>query len=1077
MAMARHVDEVCMRFERAWNAGERPVIEEYLGDTSEPARSRLLSELVAVEVACRRRQGDKVQADEYQRRFPNLDSAFLAGLCQTPVSEAPGTRLGPYKLLQQLGEGGMGVVFLAEQAEPVRRQVALKVIKAGLDSARVLARFEQERQALALMDHPHIAKVLDAGSTPEGRPYFVMELVKGLPFTKYCDQEQLTPRERLELFIPVCQAVQHAHQKGIIHRDLKPSNVLIGLYDGKPVPKVIDFGVAKATGQRLTERTLFTEVGCLVGTLEYMAPEQAEVNNLDIDTRADIYSLGVLLYELLTGSPPFTGRQLRNMAYHEMLRVIREVEPPRPSTKLLSSAELVSIAARRKLEPKKLTKLVHGDLDWIVMKCLAKERSRRYETANGLARDLQRYFAGEPVEAGPPSAVYRLRKLAHKHRTLLATGTAFFFVLLVATVFSAWQAVLATRAKQDAKDDRDRALANEQKARDAADAERIAKEAEVSQRKQAEAVAELLESVFHGPNPYAVQDLKAQLLDRLGQMAADLENKYAGEPLTRARLRSALGVTQMGLGQYAKAVALFQQSLEARRPSLGPDHPDTLINMGRLGRAYHEAGQLDRALPLLEQTLEKQKAILGPDHTETVTCMSNLASAYQDAGQWGKALPLYEQALTERKKQLGPDHEETLKVMNNLAGAYHEAGRLDEALPLLEQSLDKHKTKLGPDHPGTLHAMYSLAMAYNDAGGREKALLLLEEALEGFKAKLGGDHPNTLTCMRALAKNYQRAGQADRAIPLLDQVLAKCNQQQGPDHPGTLRAMRDLADAYKAASKLDKALPLLEEALEKSKVKLGPDHPDRLSIMGSLALAYLDVGQTDKAVVLLQQELDQYKAKDPDHPNTLICMHNLASAYRIAGQLDKAVPLFEQLLKKQKAKFEPDHQNTLRMMTSLAVAYDQAKRSVEAEALFREVVAIQRRRLPADSPRLAGSLDDLGENLLRQKKYHDAERIAGEALQIREKKAPDNWLRFNTQSVVGACLLGRQDYVAAEPLLRQGYEGMKQHAAKIPAHSKVHLTEALERLVQLYEAWDKKDEAAKWRKKLNDAKTVGPTKP
>jgi eukaryotic-like serine/threonine-protein kinase len=291
---------------------------------------------------------------------------------------------GRYKLLQKLGEGGMGEVWTAEQCEPVKRLVALKIIKTGRDSRQTLVRFEAERQALAMMDHPNIAKVLDGGSTDTGQPFFIMELVKGVPITSYCDAELLSPQQRLELFIPVCQAVQHAHQKGVIHRDLKPSNILVALYDGRPVPKVIDFGIAKATRQTLTDKTLYTEVGQIVGTLEYMPPEQAELNNLDIDTRADVYALGVILYELLTGTTPFTSRQLRNVGIMEMLRIIREVEPVRPSSKISSSDTLPAVAARRKLEPKRLTKLVSGDLDWITMKCLAKERSRRYETANAL---------------------------------------------------------------------------------------------------------------------------------------------------------------------------------------------------------------------------------------------------------------------------------------------------------------------------------------------------------------------------------------------------------------------------------------------------------------------------------------------------------------------------------------------------------------------------------------------------------------------------------------------------------------------------------------------------------------------
>ena len=381
-----------------------------------------------------------------------------------PVTEGPGTTIGPYKLLQQIGEGGMGVVYMAAQETPVRRKVALKIIKPGMDSAQVVARFEAERQALAMMDHTNIAKVFDAGTTDSGRPYFVMELVHGVPITTYCDSNQLTPRERLTLFVPVCLAIQHAHQKGIIHRDIKPSNVLVTMYDDKPVPKVIDFGVAKAVEQRLTERTLFTQYGALVGTFEYMSPEQAEMNAFGVDTRSDVFSLGVLLYELLTGTTPLERPRLRTAALGELIRLIKEEDPERPSVRLSGSGDLPKLAAARKTEPARLSRLVRGEVDWIVMKCLEKDRTRRYETASSLARDVERHLNDEAVEACPPSAGYRLRKLARKHKLPLGVAAGFALLVLAGAGVSTWQAVRATQAERRAVAERQRAVAAEHEA-------------------------------------------------------------------------------------------------------------------------------------------------------------------------------------------------------------------------------------------------------------------------------------------------------------------------------------------------------------------------------------------------------------------------------------------------------------------------------------------------------------------------------------------------------------------------------------------------------------------------------------
>ena len=414
---------------------------------------------------------------------PKADGLFQSqppGLAATTagptIDERPGSVIGPYKLLQQLGEGGFGVVFMAEQQQPVRRKVALKIIKPGMDSKQVVARFEAERQALALMDHPNIARVLDGGTTESSRPYFVMELVKGIPITEFCDKNRLTPRDRLELFIPVCQAVQHAHQKGIIHRDLKPSNVLVTTYDDKPVPKVIDFGVAKAIEQKLTEQTLFTRIGQIIGTLEYMSPEQASLNALDVDTRADVYALGVLLYELLTGTTPLCKDRFQGVAFLEMLRLIREEEPPKPSTRLTESGDaLASFAVYRKSDSQKLPKLVQGELDWIAMKALEKDRGRRYATANALAADVQRYLNDEHVEACPPTVTYRLRKYARKHKTAFAMASMSAALLLIGSVVSGWQAVRARRAEGDA-------VAERTNARQERDNALKARQAEADQR-------------------------------------------------------------------------------------------------------------------------------------------------------------------------------------------------------------------------------------------------------------------------------------------------------------------------------------------------------------------------------------------------------------------------------------------------------------------------------------------------------------------------------------------------------------------------------------------------------------------
>ncbi|MFO0810785.1 MAG: serine/threonine-protein kinase [Gemmataceae bacterium] len=958
-------------------------------------------------------------------RDPERTGAYV------PPSEQPGTVVaGRYKLLEQIGEGGMGTVWVAEQTAPVRRKVALKLVKAGMDSKAVLSRFEAERQALALMDHPNIAKVLDGGTTETGRPFFAMEYVKGVPITQYCDDARLSIAERLALFVPVCQAVQHAHQKGIIHRDLKPSNVLVCLYDGQPIPKVIDFGLAKAIHQPLTERTLHTAHGVMMGTPLYMSPEQAEFNNLDVDTRTDVYALGVILYELLTGTTPLEKRRFREAAWQEIVRLIKEEEPPKPSTRLGGSGSLPSVAAQRQLEPVKLTKLVRGELDWIVMKALEKDRTRRYETANGFGRDIQRYLADEAVEACPPSARYRLRKFARKHRPALTTAAAIALLLLAATAVSTWQAVRAVRAEERA------VAARKAEAQQRTDAEtqrdRAVKAEGQAQQSATEAQAVLAffqDKVLAAGRPegdHGGLGKDVTLRKALDAARAEVGPTFKDRPVVEASVLRVLGDTYWYLGERESTVPMFERAFELRTTHLGADHPDTLTSMNDLAYVCVHTGKLDRGLALFGRTVELREARLGPDHADTLMSMSDYAEAYHVAGRLPEAIALQDKALKLRLKKFGPDHPDTLTSMDCLATYYREDGQLPKAISLHEETLQRSRKVRGPDHTDTVAVMNNLALAYLDAGRWREALPLLERALTLRQTLSGPDHPDTFAAMTNLASAYSLAGRRAEELALNQQVLALARAKLGPDHPDTLIARYNLAAGYRAGGRLADALPLAEENLKLAKVKLGPDHPTTL------------------------------RARD-----------GLAGVYQDAGRLAEAQALFAENLTLSRGKLGPEHPLTLGAMGALAEAYQHRGDHARAESLLLDLLPLSKKVLGTDHPDVAGRLSMLGLTYLRQKKFAEAEPVVRECLAIRATKLPDDWRYFNAQSLLGACLLGQKRYAEAEPLLLAGYEGMKARAAKIDASYKVRLPEAVERLVQFAEATNKPDDAAKWRKELD----------
>jgi tetratricopeptide (TPR) repeat protein/tRNA A-37 threonylcarbamoyl transferase component Bud32 len=789
-----------------------------------------------------------------------------AAVTANGVLEQPGGQIGRYKLLSVLGEGGMGIVYLAEQEQPIKRRVALKVIKPGMDSKRIIARFEAERQALAILDHPNIAHVHDAGTTEAGRPYFVMEYVKGLPITEHCDRHKLSIEDRLNLFRQVCLAVHHAHQKGIIHRDIKPSNILVSTQDDNAVPKIIDFGVAKALSMPLTERTLATEDSQLLGTPEYMSPEQADMASEDIDTRSDIYSLGVLLYVLLTGVLPFDSDTLRTGGIDHIRQVIRETNPKTPSTRLTKlGEEAKKLAESRRSEVAALAKRLHTELEWIPLKAMRKERSERYRSASELADDIENYLKGVPLIAGPESTVYLIRKFVKRKRSLVIGIAALVVVLIAGVVVSTILAIGQARA-----------------------------------RIEAQLVAEFLRmDVLRSARD--VLGREATVIDVLNAAAAKLDQgTFKERPLIEASIREKLSLTYFDLGYYAMGAQHHEVAYRTYKEQLGENHAKTNDALNWLAVSYYHGGKYREAEPLYKQVIEEarqHKAGFLVDYKHVWN--ANLATTYAGLGLYQEAEELLRESLENMRRD--PKRTGVSGYGFHLGEIYREQGKYEEAEPVLIEALDAGKALIAGSqsqiggyeakfYSNMVRCMNELGQLYLAQGDDEKAEKWFEQGIDiGTRGLPGKDHPHMLRNVNELALIRIKQQRYDEAQTLLDRALAGRKLKLGEDHPETLETLNDLGLLYRAQKRYDQAEKFLTEALEARQAKLGPDHPHTLESIHELAVLYKEKGDYDKAEPLLLEAIEGRRLKlGVQHPHTVESRNNLIALYEAWGKPEKA---------------------------------------------------------------------------------------------------------------------------------------------------------------------------------------------
>jgi serine/threonine protein kinase len=784
-----------------------------------------------------------------------------------------------FELIRKLGEGGMGQVWLAEQVSPVRRQVALKLIKAGMYDEAVVQRFQSERQSLAIMDHPAIAKVFDAGTTSQGQPYLVMEFVPGLPITDYCDQHKLSIKDRIAIFIQACDGVQHAHQKAIIHRDLKPSNILVLEVDGKPVPRIIDFGLAKTTVPLVSGESLFTQLGQFIGTPGYMSPEQVSQSARDIDTRTDVYTLGVVLYVLLTGLQPFETKRRESPSLEEWLRQLREEEPPNPSTKVSSDKDTSSAAAdARRTEPRQLISQLRGDLDWITMKALERDRTRRYGTPLELAADLRRFLCHEPVVARPSGAAYRLRKYFRRHRAAMGVGAGLLLILAVFALVQALQLSETTRERDHAKQERDRAN---------------------QERDRATRIADFMSGMFKVPDPSEARGNSVTAREILDRAANDIGKGLARDPEVRSQMLHEMASTYNNLGLHARAHELAQRALDARLGLRGSNDPKTLESMTQLGLIMHMEGYDGDAESLDRRALAEERRVLGPDDPLTLDTADNLAMVLNTLGRSPEAEKLAREVVDSSIRRLGPESTLTLRAENHLGSILFYEGHAADAENVLRPALDVERRVWGPDHPETIKALAMLAISLHHENRFAEAEALYREVLASSERVFGTEHRSTATAMGNLANMFADEEHWPQAEKLLRQALAILLRTLGPDHPSTLICELNLTRVLRSEGQLPEAEKMQRQILAAEIRAHGAEYPDTLLSQSELAKTLFVEQRYADAEKLARETFDlQLRKLGPRHRDVLDTLQRLGMAMALNHHYAQAKLLFSDVIDK-----------------------------------------------------------------------------------------------------------------------------------------------------------------------------------